>query len=835
MTDSRDLARGRHSDPSTPTPSRVDRSGLRVRGRSVVAGVIAVGVVAGLLVGHDVALGSATRSLASDTFARTVRSGWGIAANGGAWTTSAAAPTFTVAKHTGRITLLSGRRPVATLKSVKSARTDLLVSVRASKAPTGKGTYVDVLGRALSNGAYYSARLHLKANGTVGVSLVRHTAAGATATIARELVAGGVPSRAGATTSVRLQVFGVNPTVVRARVWTSGQAEPAAWRVSAKDSAAGLQTNGAIGVAGSLGGGTTNAPVILSFTRVVATAVRGAGRAPVVTSPAAPRPKFSSSTQGAGAAPLGTTSYAAPSGAVYMATSGSDSNGGTSGRPVATLARALALAPSGGTVVVRGGTYHQGNLAINKPVTVQSYPGEAVWFDGSSGLGGFAASGSVWSAPYSYVFDHSPTYSSGVADNSAQYWAFVNKSYPMASYPDMLWINGREQRQVGALGSVVPGTFYVDTAKHRVYVGSSPAGSVSVSSLQQFLRISSTGVTLRGIGIRRYADSVPKMGALVVYGTRARLENVFIDDNATQGVAIGATGSTLSHVTAIGNGMLGIQAVYADGITIDHVVANANNDEHFNTSPVSGGIKITRSRGIVVRNSVLSDNLGQGVWADESSYNITIVDNDASNNLAAGIFVELSDVGTIANNVSTGNKDAGIRVQNSGHFQIWNNTLGRNYHDVYMVMDTRRQTNLGQSGHDPRQKLPDMSVPWITQYNAIHNNILDNSTGTAVLLVEDYSKTLSAESMHITTSHNAYVRASASSPGRLVSWSAGGGRSTNAYATLAAFQAAKGQEGGSVFATSLAALPGMTPAALPASIAPLVGQASGAKHLGAWR
>jgi parallel beta-helix repeat protein len=835
MTDNRTQAHGRHSDLST-TPS-VERRGMRMRGRAVVAGVIAGGVVAGLLVvGHDVALGSATRSLASDTFARTVRSGWGTAANGGSWTTSAGAPTFTVAKHTGRITLLSGRRPVATLKSVKSARTDLLVSVRASKAPTGGGTYVDALGRALSNGAYYSARLHLKANGTVGVSLVRHTAAGATAAIAGEAVAAGVPSRAGATTHVRLQVFGVNPTVVRARVWTSGQAEPAAWRVSASDSAAGLQTNGAVGVAGSLGAGTTNAPVMLSFTRVVATAVRGAGKAPVVTVPAAPRPKFSSSTEGAGSAPLGSTSYAVPAGAVFVATSGSDSNSGSSGKPVATLAKALALAPSGGTVVVRGGTYHQGNLAINKPVTVQSYPGEAVWFDGSSGLGGFAASGSVWSAPYSYVFDHSPTYSSGVADNSAQYWAFVNKSYPMASYPDMLWINGGEQRQVGALASVGPGSFYVDTANHRVYVGSNPTGaSVSVSSLQQFLRISSTGVTLRGIGIRRYADSVPKMGALVVYGTKARLENVFIDDNATQGVAIGATGSTLSHVTAIGNGMLGIQAVYADGITIDHVVANANNDEHFNTSPVSGGIKITRSRGIVVRNSVLSDNLGQGVWADESSYNITIVDNDASNNLAAGIFVELSDVGTIANNVSTGNKDAGIRVQNSGHFQIWNNTLGRNYHDIYMVMDTRRQTNLGQSGHDPRQKLPDMSVPWITQYNAIHNNILDNSTGTAVLLVEDYSKTLSAESMHITTSHNAYVRASASSPSRLVSWSAGGGHSTNAYATLAAFQSAKGQEGGSVFATSLAALPGMTPAALPASIAPLVGQASGAQHLGAWR
>lgn len=842
MNDRRLKAPGRHVDPTTMTSTRTSRGSMRPRGRTLVAGAVAAGVVASLLVGHDVAMGFSTGNLGSDTFARTVRSGWGTAANGGAWTTTAGGPTFTVAKHTGRMVLRSSGRPAATLKHVHSARTDLLVSVRASKVPTGRGTYVDVVGRAVSNGAYYSARVHLMSNGKVGLSLVRRTAAGTGATIAKEIVAPGVPSRAGATTSVRVQVVGTHPTVIRARAWTSGQKEPQSWQVAAKDTSSTIQAAGAIGVAGWLGKGVTNAPVTLSFTRVIATTVRGAAKTsssskPTGSSaaPAPPKVKFSSSTAGAGAASLGSTSYAVPSGAVFLSRSGSDSNPGSSSRPVATLARALAIAPSGGTVVVRGGTYHQGNIAINKPVTVQAYPGEAVWFDGSSTLGGFAASGSTWVAPYSYVFDHSPTYTSGVADSSAQYWAFVSKSYPMASYPDMLWINGSEQRQVGSLSQVGAGKFFVDTGAHKVYVGSNPSGTVAVSTLQQFLRISAPNVTLRGFGIRRYADSVPKMGALVVYGTKAKLDNIYVNDNATQGLAVGATGAVLSHVTAMGNGMLGIQAVYSDNLLIDHVVANANNDEHFNYSPVSGGIKITRTRGIVVRNSVLSSNYGQGVWADESSYNITIVDNDVAHNSAAGVFAELSDTGTIANNVVSDNGDGGIKLQNAGHFQIWNNTSIRNNKDIFIVQDSRLQTNLSLSGHDPRQKLPDMSVPWQAYYVTIHNNILENSTGQGLLDVEDYTKALSGNGMHITTSHNAFVRASASSPSRLVVWSQGGGKSATGFATLSAFQSGTGQESGSVSATSAAALPGLTPVALPASIAPLVGQSSGAAHLGAWR
>ena len=67
----------------------------------------------------------------------------------------------------------------------------------------------------------------------------------------------------------------------------------------------------------------------------------------------------------AGAPAVGAAGYAIPAGAVFVATTGSDSAAGTVARPVRTIARALVLAPAGGTVVLRGGTYHE-TVAISQ-------------------------------------------------------------------------------------------------------------------------------------------------------------------------------------------------------------------------------------------------------------------------------------------------------------------------------------------------------------------------------------------------------------------------------------------------------------------------------------
>ena len=100
------------------------------------------------------------------------------------------------------------------------------------------------------------------------------------------------------------------------------------------------------------------------------------------------------------------TSYSVPGGAIFMSTSGSDSNSGTQAAPVKTLIKALSLTSSGGTIVLRGGVYRDGSAtSISKKITFQAFPGEQVWFDGTDVVSNWTSSGGKW-----YVDWNTPTY-----------------------------------------------------------------------------------------------------------------------------------------------------------------------------------------------------------------------------------------------------------------------------------------------------------------------------------------------------------------------------------------------------------------------------------------
>ena len=79
-----------------------------------------------------------------------------------------------------------------------------------------------------------------------------------------------------------------------------------------------------------------------------------------------------------------------------------------------------------------------------------------------------------------------------------------------------------------------------------------------------------------------------------------------------------------------------------------------------------------------------------------------------------GIFTEISDTGIVADNVVTDNKDDGLRIANTGNMQVWSNTFARNKRDIDITQDWRKQTDLSTPGHDPRQSLPDPTMPWLS-------------------------------------------------------------------------------------------------------------------------
>jgi len=824
--------------------------------RAVVAiGVSLVVVIVVVLAGVAMATAddeyTVGESVASDEFDRALQGAWGTAAVGGDYVLSVPAYFST----DGVSGIASPPRPGSSVTaalpgvSARDVQASTTVSVPAIPA-AGNGIYAGLELR-VSGSSHYLGSARIGPGGAVFLSIIRVT--GSTekqvALVRDQPAMTGL--MAGARVSLEVRATGVDPVRLSARAWAEGTAAPA-WQVVVDDtSAQRLQDAGAAAVWTYASSGSVPQPVSYASLGVnllePPVEIPGPGT-PEPTAEPTPGPGVDGVRGSPGALPVGTAEYAVPAGAIVVDPEGSDSNTGTVDLPLCTLGAAIARAPSGSTIVLREGDYH-GAFVIpqGRDLTIQSYPGEAVWLDGSRVVDNWEPDGDAWVAPdWTVQFDASPTYSRGAPDGTATGWQFVNPAFPMAAHPDQVWIDDVAQRQVGSRDLLVPGAFFVDYATARLYLGSDPTGQVvHASDTVKALVIAGAGSTVRGIGIKRYSPSVPDIGAVAVSATNVTLENIEITESATTGLAIFSSGTRLIDLTISHSGMLGAQASAADRLSATGLLLTENNTEHFNRAPVAGGFKIHKSRGVSVTDSAFVRNAGNGLWFDESVYDMTVTGNDIIDGTGNGLVIELSATAVVADNVVLRNARDGILISDSGHVEIWNNTVAGNFRSLNITQGTRRASNLALPGHDPRQKLPDPTVTWITEDITVSNNVFADSTGKCVLCIEDYSHERSADQMHVRSNGNMFHRTSATQPSWVVVWSRGHGNPA-VYTSVAAFSIATGQDVDSVALDGTPAVNGsvLTPAAeslvssvalpLDARLAALVGQPERTRHVGAW-
>ncbi len=563
--------------------------------------------------------------------------------------------------------------------------------------------------------------------------------------------------------------------------------------------------------------------------------------------PPAPPPRTAGGSTKAGAV-VGNAKYPVPAGAIIVSPTGNDAAAGTSAAPLRTLNRAVAKAAAGATIVMRAGSYHE-SVVIEKQLTIQAWPKEGVWLDGSSPVVGWAALGGDWvKSGWTVEFDASPTYTRGAPDGTTAGWRFVNADHPMAAHPDQIWIDGVAQRQVGSRTEVVPGTFFHDEAANQLWLGSDPNGKqVRASDLVAALNVRARSVILRGFGVRRYAPSVPDMGAVTLERSGILAENLVIFDSATTGLHVGAQTTAanvqLRNIWIARSGMLGLSASFADNLLVDKVIAESNNTEHFNEAPVAGGAKLHSLRTATVRDSIFRDNDGTGLWLDESVYDMALTGNDIVRNTGDGAALELSSTAVFANNFVTNNGEFGLKVNNTSHVSVWNNTFVGNGRSINIVQDSRQPTSATTTGRDNRQPFPDPTMTWVNGPVDIADNIIANQqSGECMLCVEDYSHQRSAAQFGITANGNIYNRTVSNLPSWLVVWSRGAGDPA-VYTTLDSFRSGTGQEsagqyfGGAAIVDGAGAPITTTPnsaLALPAAVAAAAGKATGTKHQGAW-
>jgi parallel beta-helix repeat protein len=854
--------------------------------------LLRVGAVLALLVAIPAGLvavslgaGSTTSVIAADGFTRTVVAGLGTADTGGKYTlTAGPGKPISVAGGLARITRLAAGGSSAAYLTAAVA-TDTQVQISLSIPAGGRvpvGLYSSVDSRRQPDGSVYRIKLKIGAGGALGLRIARIGLRGSDLTLAA--VALPMKLAPGRTVTLASQVVGANPVVISARAWLKGAVMPS-WQLVAKDSAKdALTKKGSVGFWNYLSGGAAPATFTESGLQALAlsglaitstpsstapatstlptgaaagtstaasTSAATATSAPVSSGPTTTAPSGTpipdqtappSSSGARGAAAVGTSSYPVPSDAIYVSSGGDDNADGGSAAPLRTIAAAIGKSSAGQTIVVRAGVYHESvTVPVSKTnLTIQAYPGEAVWFDGSSVVSGWTQVGNTWvHSGWTKRFDHSASFSTG-SDNPD----FINPSYPLAAWPDQVFLDGQQLRQVSPGAQVGAGTFAVDYNAQTLSVGTNPAGAeVRSSDLEQAFNVIASGVTLQGIGVRRYGTPLPMLGTVRLAGGNDTARDLVIADNATQGLSFRNNGNIADHVSVIDNGMTGVHANNSDNLTITNSVISGNNAEHFNESPSAAGIKVTRSRTVSINHSDFDNNLSKGIWLDESVVGFVIADNSLSGN-ATGITTELSDTGIVANNSVDGGS-RGLWIFDTGNVKVFNNYFVNNpIGAVFLNQDQRREANPQAVGHDPRQPIPDATCPWLTRNITVANNVFGKSVGSSMFqfYALDKATGISADSMNLTVDGNLFTYKDTNSDPSMVGWGGSDNVTVAKYETPAAFNNAKGkswtnmQTGpgvGTASAINAAASAGSPSAVpLPSDVASVIGAPAGSKHVG---
>ncbi|MTD12753.1 DUF1565 domain-containing protein [Nakamurella sp. YIM 132087] len=858
----------------------------RIRRRFAGAGAAALVAVAGVVVATAVALPPAAGAapggwtqVAADDFNRTVASGWGKAEKGGSYRTYGGLRTGVIS-GAGGIQVGPGTSGEVRLPSVNES--DVLVGAVFSidDITTGAFGVHQVVQARTTDKSAYRGRLKVSAGGVLTVGLSRMVAG-----TDLGLASVRLPDRltSGAKARLELQVTGTDPVRLQVRAWLDGDSAPG-WQIDTTDSSSARLTGlGTIGLWTYVSGGsagsaivrtdrfeayapsddpapttaapttatprttatTSNAPTTTSkpttttssTTSKPTTTTSTTTTSTTTTSTPAPAPSPGTGSSGAaGSLAVGAANYPVPSGAVFVSTKGSDSAAGTESAPLRTVTAAVDKVRTGGTVVVRGGTYNE-SVTIDRTVTVQAYPKEAVWFDGSLPVTGWSKSGSSWvSSGWTAQFDRSTSYTRG--DRSDR---FLDPDHPLAAWPDQVWIGSKALRQVSSASAVVAGTFYVDYNSDTLRIGSDPGGQeVRSSNKHQAFYVTGDDVTLQGFGVRRYATPIPDSGAVRMGKAGGTVRNLVISDNATIGLSVRGDDQTVQNVTVVRNGMLGIGGNAAYGLRITDSIVQDNNLEEFKPAPVSGGIKITRSRDVSFIGNDVSRNLSAGIWCDESCYDITVVDNIANDNSTTGIQLEISELAVVANNQTIGN-NIGIQIINTGGVRIFNNEIGDSTQfGIKLAHDQRRNANTSLAGHDPQRPNPDPTVPWIIKNITVSNNVFGTG-GLYQFYALDGKSNVSADAMKITITGNLFNEWHAKGDTKMVGWGGGDNVTVTNYNAPDELADAKnsswknvGVDPGHSVADAMpsASKSGSVAVGLPSDIAALLGQPAGARKLG---
>ena len=486
---------------------------------------------------------------------------------------------------------------------------------------------------------------------------------------------------------------------------------------------------------------------------------------------------------------LGVVSYPIPDGALFVSPNGDDNAAGTESAPLRTLAAAVRKVKSGGTIVMRGGIYREDVGGINKKVTIQPYPREAVEIKGSDIIPNWTKDGDDWRA-------------TGWASRLCQtcyHEDAIDPAYPLAGKPDQVFRNGEPLVQVATRGEVKPGTFFIDPSTKALYIGDDPSGAVIEASVRwraMLLNPSAAGSVIRGLTFSEFAPhwNEDQLAMLVVNAPDAVIENNVFTRSAGRALGVFNTGITVLNNKVVDNGGTGGIFNRAHDVLVQGNIFSRNNQARFAISSCDAvctiaGLKMAHTRNALVTNNVFSDNHGTGFWCDLGCTEGVITGNTVTNNANNGIYWEVSSGAVISDNDISGN-GRGIKVSGSDRVTITNNRFGPNKIQIGVYDDARSPSTDTYSR--------ELGLTWDTADVVITGNTFDASTGTSLLVETNRTNQADASDMIKQAADNRVAGT------QTIQWCES---SCKKYSTIAEFAAATGIP----FGLTVKALPATSP------------------------
>lgn len=415
------------------------------------------------------------------------------------------------------------------------------------------------------------------------------------------------------------------------------------------------------------------------------------------------------------ALPLPPTHYTAPDDAVFVAPSGGDDATGGKGAPLRTLTAAVRRVPSGGTIVLRAGTYRESAGTIGKRVTIQPASGERVWFKGSRVVPRWTRTADGW--------EHTD-WQSDLCREDCYLPQIIDPEHPLAGKPEMVFMDGRPLRQVAKRDDVKPGTFFADAAKSSVVIGDDPRGrTVEVTVFDHLLQFDpgAAGSVLRGVGVAQYG-SRQQYGArsamVVVNAPDVRVARTTFAHSASTGLAVFQPGVRVTRSTMVNNGLVGLQANRADRLRVTRSTFTGNNAERFTVrgeAVGAAGAKVTRTRKAYFARNVFERNAATGWWCDLGCTDATVIRNRAVGNAGHGLFYEVSSGALIGSNLLLNNRRHGVKIAGSDGVGLYHNTFAGNSLSLGLYNDPREPSFDAYS--------EDLGLSWLTADLVSVNNV----------------------------------------------------------------------------------------------------------------